>query len=587
MKFWLSLNISSLIRKTLEEGFLPSFHTEPNLEFAEFNRKSTEDHKEFISDQIQSLLRSKAISISNSARIRVNPLSVAEGKKLRLILDLSDLNKCLERRHVKFEDLSKVRDLLPRHGFMTCFDLRSGYHHVLVHPNFRKYLGFKWGSLIYSFNVLPFGLSPAPFIFTKLFKPLLARWRSQGIGVAVYLDDGIIWARTESQCRAFSAIVKRDLQDAGFFLAEEKCSWQPCQRMTWLGHLIDLNEMSLDITEERKAKARMIITALLKVRSPSLRGRMKLLGTLASMHLIMPPEISKKNRSVVTEVACKVCSGHRLGFRWPLTAEERKEIIGGLGFLKNCKTSLHNFHKDFCDYFVISTDASNSGVGAVFHTSTSSNRIATATLPCFLREESSTARELYGILQAVKSFSHLISNEKVQIQTDSQAAQSVFYKGSTKKVLQQLASQIWEIVEQLRVDMQVFWIPRELNDEADDASRIIDLNGWSILDSIFDKLNERWGPFEVDMFADANNKKYGSARAPRPSTSSASQPRNSGVNIIAEMDETSPDTAQRPENCSRQAHSHLNSTTSIQSIAQSDYFSHDADLRMVHLLFGL
>ncbi|KAK6033682.1 hypothetical protein OSTOST_00105, partial [Ostertagia ostertagi] len=118
--------------------------------------------------------------------------------------------------------------------------------------------------------------------------------------------------------------------------------------------------------------------------------------------------------------------------------------------------------------------------------------------------------------------------------------------------------------------MQVFWIPRELNDEADDASRIIDPNGWSILDSVFDKLNE-----------------HGSARAPRPSTSSTSQRPNSGVNIIAEMDETSPNTAQRPENCARQAHSHLDSTTSIQSIAQSDHFSLDADLRMVHLLFGL
>ncbi|KAK6013556.1 hypothetical protein OSTOST_21127 [Ostertagia ostertagi] len=101
--------------------------------------------------------------------------------------------------------------------------------------------------------------------------------------------------------------------------------------------------------------------------------------------------------------------------------------------------------------------------------------------------------------------------------------------------------------------MQRFWIPRELNDEADDASRIVDLNGWSILDSVFDKLNERWGPFEVDMFADANNKKCETREC----------------NYLLKMDEIPPDTAQRPDNCSRQAHSHLNSTTSIQPIAQS------------------
>ncbi|KAK6045598.1 hypothetical protein COOONC_16897 [Cooperia oncophora] len=63
-------------------------------------------------DQIQSLLGSNAISVcTNTQGIRINPLSVAEGKKLRLILDLSDLNKYLEKVHIKFEDLSKVRDV--------------------------------------------------------------------------------------------------------------------------------------------------------------------------------------------------------------------------------------------------------------------------------------------------------------------------------------------------------------------------------------------------------------------------------------------------------------------------------------------
>ena len=41
------------------------------------------------------------------------------------------------------------------------------------------------------FCVLPFGLSPAPYIFTKIFKPLQKSWRSQGIPIAIFLDEGL------------------------------------------------------------------------------------------------------------------------------------------------------------------------------------------------------------------------------------------------------------------------------------------------------------------------------------------------------------------------------------------------------------
>lgn len=39
--------------------------------------------------------------------------------------------------------------------------------------------------------MLPFGLSSAPFIFTKLIKPLEAFWRLQGIPIAIFFDDGV------------------------------------------------------------------------------------------------------------------------------------------------------------------------------------------------------------------------------------------------------------------------------------------------------------------------------------------------------------------------------------------------------------
>ena len=60
----------------------------------------------------------------------------------------------------------------------------------------QKYLGFSWKHSIshqvefYVFTVLPFGLSSAPHVFTKILKPLDKHWKHQGICVAVSLDDG-------------------------------------------------------------------------------------------------------------------------------------------------------------------------------------------------------------------------------------------------------------------------------------------------------------------------------------------------------------------------------------------------------------
>ncbi|KHJ79810.1 ribonuclease HI [Oesophagostomum dentatum] len=489
---------------------MPPVKEQPQLNFQENNRKSATENELFVAEQISELLQSGAIAEGEkSETIRINPLSVAKGKKLRLILDLSDLNKNLEKHHVKFEDIAKIKNILPRHGFMTCFDLKSGYHHLLIHQAFRNYLGFKWRGKIYVFNVLPFGLSSAPFIFTKLFRPLLARWRGRGLGVAIYLDDGLIWGKNIEECKITSLIIRKDLEEAGFFVATEKCVWHPCQKLTWLGHNINLEDMSLDITQERKDRAYSCLAYLLRSRGPSLRERLRWLGFLASMFLVIPRDLTKRRRVMVTEVAQRVASGCRQAFRWPMSEEERRETEGWFEILRGSKTDLQDVCRSFDDYFVIATDASNIGVGAVFHTSKGDNLISRSDLPDHLQGTSSTVRELYGILHAIKSFANMIAGEKVQIQTDSQTAQSVFYRGSTKSHVQQLASLIWETLDALKTQAEVYWIPRELNYEADLASRIKDMDNWSISDSIFNHLNSIWGPFEVDMFADEVNRKCG------------------------------------------------------------------------------
>ena len=80
--------------------------------------------------------------------------------------------------------------------FVFSFDLKSGYHHVGIFPDHREYLAFSWEFVpghqgFFQFTVLLFGLSSAPYIFTKLLKPLETHWRAQGIPIAIFFDDGV------------------------------------------------------------------------------------------------------------------------------------------------------------------------------------------------------------------------------------------------------------------------------------------------------------------------------------------------------------------------------------------------------------
>lgn len=113
------------------------------------------------------------------------------------------------------------------------------------------------------FTVLPFRLSSAPYIFTKLFRPLVKHWRSKGIHSVVYLDDGLDVERSEAFSSTNSNIIKSDLASAGFLANMDKCLWYPVQVIKWLGIVWDGVQGVVSITEPRLKKCLVHIDKVL------------------------------------------------------------------------------------------------------------------------------------------------------------------------------------------------------------------------------------------------------------------------------------------------------------------------------------
>ena len=194
IQFLEKIGASDFILKVIREGYALPFVEVP--EPAEFSNNASERrYSDFVTSEISQLLSSGRIrEVSRNDIHTINPLSVADkGDKLRLILDLRHINQFLRVPKIKFEDIRTIRDLFQLGDYFFKFDIESGYHHTDVLPEHQKYLGFKWeieGEWRYFvFTVLVFGLSSAPFIFTKVVRVLIKHRRSQAIRIFRFIDD--------------------------------------------------------------------------------------------------------------------------------------------------------------------------------------------------------------------------------------------------------------------------------------------------------------------------------------------------------------------------------------------------------------
>ena len=116
-------------------------------------------------------------------------------------------------------------------------------YHIEIFPEHRQYLGFSWSFdgvtvryLVY--NVLPFGLALGPFIFCKVMRVIVRTLRSAGLPCVVYIEDGIVPCADKRSAVRASELTKFVLSRA-VFRTNDKSTWEPTQKLVWLGIEID------------------------------------------------------------------------------------------------------------------------------------------------------------------------------------------------------------------------------------------------------------------------------------------------------------------------------------------------------------
>ena len=400
----------------------------------------------------------------------------ANGKK-RLILDLRYVNKFPRKMHSKYEDRKTAISYFARGAYMFSFDLTSGYNHVEIFEGHQTYLSFSWKhsnsnqGKFYVFTVLPFGLSSAPHVFTKILKPLEKHWRHQGICVAVFLDYRWGIEKDSQVCSIVADAVRTDLSKVGFITNEDKSVWIPSQRLDWLGITWDSARGTIEIVDRRVAKITSTTDSIIAPdfvlsarRSASFTGQ-----------IISTAPVSGNIARIMT----RHCIMSTLSMQhWDSKVKMDPYCIDEIYFWKNNLNSIK-----VRDCFLFNkpqhypySDASATGCGSLI----------TLNEDCVCHKlwepaecsKSSTWRELAAIVFALESFVPILEDSLVKWFTDSQTAARIIEVRSMKLDLHRLAIKIFQFCAEHNIHLEVQWIPRTESEKADYISRVIDFDNW-------------------------------------------------------------------------------------------------------------
>ena len=173
---------------------------------------------------------------------------------VRIILNLKPLNIDIEYQHFKMENFKTVVNLIEENCYMASIDLQDAYYSVNICESDKKFLRFLWNGQLYQFSCLPNGLTSAPRWFTKLMKPIFSELRRQGFVSVYYLDDTWLMGRTESECLNNVRATADILQKAGFIINIVKSNFQPLQKVSFLGFILDSVNMTVCLSNEKRNK---------------------------------------------------------------------------------------------------------------------------------------------------------------------------------------------------------------------------------------------------------------------------------------------------------------------------------------------
>ena len=170
---------------------------------------------------------------------------------------------------------------------MASVDLKDAFYSIPVAQGQRKYLRFIWKGSLFQFLAMPNGLACAPRFFTKMLKPAFACLGEQGHKCFPYIDNCVVVADSEEECRASAEALAKQLDQLGFYIHPDKSVLVPTKELTFLGVKLNSEAMSVALCESKREKFSKAANELLAKKRMSVREVAGLVGLMVAYTLVM------------------------------------------------------------------------------------------------------------------------------------------------------------------------------------------------------------------------------------------------------------------------------------------------------------
>lgn len=205
--------------------------------------KERQIYKEIMDEYLESGVAVKSKSNYSSPAILVRKNSSKKQIKrqdltkddIRLCVDYRQVNEHIQGSAWPLERTDDILAQLSKSNVYISVDLKSGYHQLKLSPESRNIVAFSTPIGLFTWTVVPFGISPAPNIFQMTMRDIFQDFSADDL--LIFLDDFVVHAKTVDELLIkFERVMKR-MEEVNLKMSIKKCQFLS-KDLTLLGHRV-------------------------------------------------------------------------------------------------------------------------------------------------------------------------------------------------------------------------------------------------------------------------------------------------------------------------------------------------------------